>query len=30
MDHPKFGMLIKLTKAQKEFSSSDSAVTKDQ
>ena len=30
MDHPKFGMLIKLTKAQKEFSSADSAVTKDQ
>ena len=30
MDHPKFGMLIKLTKAQKEFSSADSAVIKDQ
>ena len=30
MDHPKFGMLIKLTKAQKEFSSADSAVIEDQ
>lgn len=30
MDHPKFGMLIKLTKAQKEFSSADSGVIKDQ
>ena len=30
MDHPKFGMLVKLTKAQKEFSSADSAVIEDQ
>ena len=30
MDHPKFGMLIKLSKAQKEFSSADSGAIKDQ
>ena len=30
IDHPKFGMLVKLTKAQKEFSSADSAVIEDQ
>ena len=30
MDHPKFGMLIRLTKAQKEFSSDDSDAIKDQ
>ena len=30
VDHPKFGMLIKLSKAQKEFSSADSAVIEDQ
>ena len=30
MDHPKFGMLIKLTKARKEFSSADSGLIKDQ
>ena len=28
VDHPKFGMLIKLTKAQKEISSPDSGLTK--
>jgi hypothetical protein len=28
VDHPKFGMLIKLTKAQKELSSPDSGLTK--
>ena len=28
VDHPKFGMLIKLTKAQKEISSPDNGLTK--